>query len=215
MIDEQSKVKWENYKKEFTCLQEYGAKKGYIKNYSPELLKELSKYEFGGIPADVLVQSTRLLPLCTDREKIVLLLLALKEENCQIINADINSISLNPSYIDFINKNNRDVFGQITYVLVKEDGKEYVYDVTRNLVYLAKYFNKIENPQHKLITNRAIFLDHYLNHSEEDKPKYPILNPLINSLIVKSPFKEKYFYKSHEEITRGLKNYLSTLKARR
>lgn len=92
-------IKWEEHRKKYDILLKEGIKNGLINAYDDTLIEKLRHIYCGGIPATILLLYGKLSNgHCYDRSRLITL--GFEEDDFKVITADIDSLKLNPTYID-------------------------------------------------------------------------------------------------------------------
>lgn len=189
-------LKWNLYTKRKQLLFSYGFKNGLIKLYDHELLENLRHVYYGGLPATILLLHKNLSSgHCYDRGTLVTL--GFGDDDFQVVNAEIDDIKLNPTYIDkFKNqKFNKNYSVHCFAERTKKDGTTWVYDTSLGLVFEKSLYYKIENPKIRKIndkktTLRFLYEDFVMDSDiERDKYALPLILPNIEyKLTPTQPF---------------------------
>lgn len=189
-------IKWEKHRKKYDIFLKEGLKQGLIHAYDDVLIEKLRHIYCGGIPATILLLHGKLSNgHCYDRGRLVTL--GFEEDDFKVITADIDSLKLNPIYIDEYRKGKtceyfaNHLFAERTL----KDGTTWVYDTSVGLVFEKNLYYKLENPKvintdDKASTLKYLYYDFMRDsHIEIDKYALPLILPNIeNSLLPTQPF---------------------------
>ena len=191
MATKLEEMKWELHKKKYDELFDYGVKHGLIAAYDKELIKNLRHIYYGGLPASILLLHGKLSNgHCYDRGALVTL--GFGDDDFQVINADIDSLGLNPQYIDEYRTGNvNEHFANHCFAERKlKDGTTLVYDTSVGLVFEKSLYYKLENPKiTKIKDKKAILRFLYYDFQqdsdiERDKYVLPLILPSIENCLV-------------------------------
>lgn len=144
MATELEVKRWQEYNKNYREKFLAGIKSGQIRTYEQGFLDKLDRYYFGGLPLSIVLLCNKACNgFCYDRA--VFVALGLEDEDYVAVNADINSLRLNPIYID--EKDENPNYANHCFVIKKDkDGKEYVYDSSVGLVFDKSWYDEVEKP---------------------------------------------------------------------
>lgn len=198
-------MRWKLFNKKYNILFLYGVKHGLIQPYSDELLDTLRHFYYGGIPASILLLYEKICNgYCLDRGPLVTL--GFEDDSFKVIDANINSLRLNPQYIGEFRKGLLDENYAIHCFAERttKDGLTWVYDTSAGLVFEKNLYYKMEQPQLVKVNDekatmeflRADFLDDM--DIERDKYALHIILPMIESNLV--PIKSFYLEQLKKEI---------------
>lgn len=184
-------LEWEQHKKNYNKLFDYGVKHGLIHSYDNQLIENLRHIYYGGLPASILLLHGRLSNgHCYDRGTLITL--GFGDDDFQVVDADIDSLKLNPKYIDEYRHNkcsehySNHCFAERTMA----DGKVWVYDTSVGLVFEKSLYYKMQNPKITKINNRLttlkfLYYDFQQNSDiERDKYALPLILPNIEACML-------------------------------
>ncbi len=198
------KKKWELHEKKYKLLLEYGAKKGLIKVYDEKLIADLRQVYYKGLPVSILILHKWLSNgHCFDRA--LLISLGFNDDDFQVITANVDSLRLNPYYIDEYQKNkiSNDYATHRFAQRIKKDGTTWIYDTSIGLIFDKELYSKIENPRIKYVFDKQTTLeclDDFQKESniEEDKYALPLILPNLERYLV--PIQPFYYELLKQEI---------------
>lgn len=190
------KTRWQLHLERHRLLFRYGIKNGLIREYDEELLSKLRHVYYGGIPVSILLLHERLSNgHCYDRGTMVTL--GFGDDDFEVVDASIDTIRLNPKFIDKYKNQDMDVdYGDHCFAIRKKsDGTEWVYDTSLGLVIEKNLYFKMEKPKVRVVNSKEKTVD-YLNNLyfedcdiERDKYAVPLILPMIEAdLIATQPF---------------------------
>ena len=189
-------LKWKLHRKKYNILFYYGIKNGLIQSYDKELMSNLRHIYYGGIPATILLLHAYLSNgHCYDRGTLVSL--GFGEDDFQVVDADIDSLRLNPTYIDeYRAGKTSEHYGDHCFAeRTRPDGTTWVYDTSLGLVIEKGLYYKMENPKVRIVNNKQRtleFLDvDFVRDMDIERDKYalPLILPNIESnLVAIQPF---------------------------
>lgn len=196
------KMKWNLYQAKRSLLFAYGIKHGLIHPYEKELIENLRNVYYGGVPASIMLLCDE---LCAGRcyDRGLLVTFGFGDDDFQLVDADIDGITLNPKYVDsgFEHYGNH-CFAERT----DKNGTTWVYDTTVGMVYEKNLYYMIERPQITKINSEEdtlAFCDYKdIKNADIERDKYvlPLILPTIESIAESS--KDYYAKNLREEITR-------------
>ena len=128
-------LKWNLHCFKDTKLLIWGLKNGLIFPYSDKLIEKLRNVYYGGIPASIILLCDALTNgHCYDRALLLAKAFINDEDDIKLIYASINSIKLNPMYID---ENSEDsLYADHCFLeRITKDGRHLIYDTTTGFVY--------------------------------------------------------------------------------
>jgi len=166
MANLMDKMKWFLYKRKEDLVMRYGIATGKIMAYDKETIERLRKVYYGGIAASVVV-------LCNDMcqghcyDRGLLITLGFGDDDFQLVDADIDGITLNPTYVDEYNHGENDEhYGNHCFAeRTTKDGKTWVYDTTMGLVFDKKLYYYLQRPKITKINSKQDTLD-YIEYKE-------------------------------------------------
>lgn len=170
------------YKKEKLTL--WGLKNNLIKPYDEELITKLRHIYSGAIPASILLLSNCMCNgKCYDRAYVMAQAFLDTEDDVNLIYATVDSIKLNPRYID----ESDPLYADHCFVeRITKDGKHLIYDTSSGYVYDKKLYWLLENPKVRHITPKEVLVDRVKNDEynnlediERDKRNSIFILPLI------------------------------------
>lgn len=182
---ESNEKKWMLYKKRYEALFNEGVRKGLICCYEDELIKNLRHVYCGGLPLSILMLCNKACnSYCIDRA--IYITFGFLDDDFEVIDADIDSIRLNPEYIEKVKTNELGSnYGQHRFVeRIKKDGTVWVYDTSLGLAFEKKIYYELQHPQIKRIMNKEQTMKHgefqELKNANINVEKYalPILLPI-------------------------------------
>ena len=201
-------LKWKKYKKKKDLVFIYGLATGKIKPYDNETLERLRKVYYGGVSASVIILCDKLCEhRCYDRG--LLITFGFGDDDFQLVDADIDGITLNPKYIDQYNHGKEDEhYGNHCFAERKtRDGKTWVYDTTLGLVFEKSLYYFLENPKITKINSKQETLDFIeykeIANADISKDKYAV--HLILPNIEKIANNSNDFYK--DDLLREIELY--------
>jgi len=170
-------LKWKLYLKKRELLYDFGFKHGLIVPYSQKFIQNLREVYYGGVPASVILLSIN---LCNGRcyDRALLATFGFGDDDFQLVDADINSIALNP---DYASHSGNHCFAERT----TKDGRTWVYDTSVGLVFDKRLYYLIENPRITKINSKEdtiSFCDYQdIKNANINKDKYvlPLVLPRI------------------------------------
>jgi len=186
MTKEIGKLKWWLYLLKRNLLFYKGIKSGLIHSYEKKLIENLRHVYYGGVPASVMLLSTRLCNgHCYDRA--LLITLGFEDDDFRLVDADIDGILLNPEYADD-SKNNKHFANHCFVERKKKDGSVWVYDTSLGLVFDRDLYYQMEKPRITKVNDKQAVLD-YCEYQdiknadiENDKYALPIILPNIEAV---------------------------------
>lgn len=185
MITKLQEIKWNlhNYKSRQLLL--WGLKNGYIAPYDDKLIEKLRNIYYGGIPASILLLSNGMSNgHCYDRALLLSrAFLDEEDEDVQLVYATIDSLKLNPKFVD------KDAPLYADHCIVEritKGGQHFIYDTSSGFVYDKKLYWIIEHPQVRKINNKVSIIefvksDEYYHPDDIERDKYasPLILPMI------------------------------------
>lgn len=187
-IDE---LKWKLFKKKRFALLLYGLKTGLVHLYDEELLSRLREVSYGGLSASLLLLNAGLTNgYCYDRGPLITL--GFGDDDFQLVDADIDSIKLNPQYIKEYRegKLGDDYANHCFAERTDANGVVWVYDASDGLVVEKNLYYMMERPRITKVNGKAAtlaYLDYdFLRDADFERDKYvlPIVLPIIEDKLV-------------------------------
>lgn len=198
-------LKWKLFNKKRDILFEYGIKNGLIFGYDDKLLERLRDVNYGGLPASLIILNEKLCNgYCYDRGPLISL--GFGDDDFQIVDADIDSLRLNPEYIDEYKNNKIDNhYAEHCFAERKlKDGIVLVYDASLGLVFEKSFYYKLEHPKIRVVNNKEKTLnflrEEFLEDSSLERDKYilPLILPNLEKRL--TPIQPFYEEQLKEEI---------------
>lgn len=182
---EASKVeeRWNLYQEKYRELFNYGVDNGLIRLYSDALIKVLRNVYYGGLPASiVLLCNVACNGWCYDRA--ILLSLVFEDDDYQMVEADIDSLILNPRIIAKNEINPDPRYAEHCYLEGKGgDGSVWVFDTSIGLAIEKGLYEKMQHPKvnrvydKKTVMSFGEYQDIKNADIESDKYGLPLLMP--------------------------------------
>ena len=160
--------KFNLHKKRLNKLFAWGVKKGYIGMYNEDLIIKLRTIYYGGIPASILLLSNGMCNgHCYDRALLLSRAFLNEEDDVKLIYASINSLRLNPKFINDADPLYADhcIVERIT-----KDGQHIIYDTSTGFIYDKELYWKMEHPKVRKINNKKSIID-YIKLDEDCYPE--------------------------------------------
>jgi len=169
------KQKWQI--KRHDRLFKQGVSKGDIIPYPDAIFENLRPYNFGGIPASILL----FIPdLCNGNCNDMSLLMTLAFKDCQLISADTDYLRITAG---------KEHAGH-SYVETKDFGKDtWVADTSTGLLFKKKAYDKLEKPKVKGIRSKKECMESILTQETlasdfgENRYALPMILPNIESIV--------------------------------
>ncbi len=203
MATKLEKMKWKLHRKKYDILFNYGVKHGLIKAYDDKLIESLRHVYYGGISASILLLHEGLSNgNCYDRRSLITL--GFSDDDFQVVDADIDSLRLNPKYIDEYKESDEGFINHCFAERTLKDGTTWVYDTSIGLVFAKDLYYKLENPKIIKINNKRAtleFLSYELGHNVDlnnDKYALPMILPYIEKRL--EPTQPFYLEQLKQEI---------------
>lgn len=177
----------------------WGIRKGLIKPYDEDLLKRLREIYCGGLPISLLILHEGLSNgHCYDRGTAVAL--GFGDDDFRIVDADIDSIKLNPIYIDkYKGGKLSEHYGNHCFAeRTMSDGSVWVYDTSVGLVFEKNLYYRMEHPIITTVNDKEATLaflkeDFVREDIERDKYALPLILPMIEDSSKAFPYYEKAY----------------------
>ena len=159
---------WKLHNEKLYELTICGLKNGQISIYDDELIQKLRTIYYGGIPASILLLSNGMSNgYCYDRALLMARAFLDTEDDIQLVYASVDSIKLNPLYI---NDENPLYADHCFLERITKEGKHLIYDTTAGLIYDKDLYWKIENPKVRKI-NKKSSIEEFVRTEEELYPE--------------------------------------------
>lgn len=190
MATELEQLKWKLHKKKYDILFDYGVKHGLIRSYDNQLIENLRHIYYGGLPASILLLHGKLSNgYCYDRGTLITL--GFGNDDFQVVDADIDSLKLNPQFIDEYRYNNLSEYypNHCFAERTTSDGITWVYDTSVGLVFEKSLYYKMQNPKITKVNNRSttlkfLYYDFQRDSDiERDKYELPLILPNIEACM--------------------------------
>ena len=178
-------LKWNLYLKKKKLLYFYGFANGLIHSYEKELIENLRKVYYGGVPASIMLLCHGICNgHCYDRA--LLITFGFGDDDFNLVDGDIDGITLNPKYGS---RRKEKHFSNHCFVeRTKKDGTTWVYDTSSGLVFEKKLYYAIQRPKITKINSKQATLN-YIEYQEiknanpeRDKYVLPIIIPQIEAM---------------------------------
>lgn len=198
-------LKWLLHKIRYEVLFDYGVKHGMIHAYEKDLIENLRHIYYGGIPASILLLHGKLSNgHCYDRGTLITL--GFGKDDFQVVDADIDSLKLNPQLISKYREGILSEYypNHCFAERIKEDGTTWVYDTSLGLVFEKNLYYKLQNPKITKINDRDTTLKFLYydfqkdSNIQKDKYSLPIILPNIEANM--NPTQPFYLEQLKEEI---------------
>ena len=205
MATKLEQLKWKLHKKKYDILFDYGVKHGLIRQYDNQLIENLRHVYYGGFPASILLLHGKLSRgHCYDRGTLITL--GFGDDDFQVVDADVDSLKLNPQLVDECRYNNLSEHypNHCFAERILKDGRTLVYDTSLGLVFDKKLYYRLENPKITKINDKETTLEFLYYDSqrdsniETDKYTLPFLLPTIERNL--EPIQLLYSEQLKEEI---------------
>ncbi|MBQ7136748.1 MAG: hypothetical protein IJO43_02070 [Bacilli bacterium] len=195
MATKLERLKWELFKLKNQGLILSGFKKGLIRPYDDELIENLRHVYYGGIPASILLLLDNYCQgKCYDRA--LLITFGFGDDDFRLVDADIDSITLQPRYVDKY-RNSSDIhYGNHCFAeRTTKDGTTWVYDTTAGLVFEKDLYYKLQSPKvttvidKQQVINNIEYQEIKNANMEQNKHVLPLIMPHIEESVEKAlPF---------------------------
>lgn len=179
------KTKWELHLLKNKALIGEGTKKGLIHPYDSKTIERLRNVYYGGIPLSIILLSSQ---LCNGKcyDGATFISLGFGEDDFKIVYGDIDTLRLNPKFVDRYRKANDSTWNYADHAWAErtdKDGTVWVYDTTLGLVVEKKLYYKMERPKirHANGKDKTIeFLKDQITYEpESSKYALPLIIPNI------------------------------------
>lgn len=153
-------MRWKLHLKKYNILFNYGIKKGLTGSYDNELIENLRHIYYGGLPASILLLHEKFSNgHCYDRGTLVTL--GFGDDDFKVVDADIDSLRLNPKYIDECRQGNAsERFPNHCFAERKtKNGMTLVYDTSLGLVFEKSLYYRLENPKITKVNDKKTTLE--------------------------------------------------------
>lgn len=177
-------IKWYLHKYKLEKLLKWGLKNGYITPYDDTLIEKLRTIYDGGIPASIILLSDGMSNgHCYDRSLLMSQAFLDEEDNIQLLYMTVDSLKLNPKFID----NNDPLFADHCVVeRITKNGEHIIYDTSSGFVYDKKLYWLMEHPKVRHINNKNSIIEYVISNEyyykediERDKYALPLILPMI------------------------------------
>lgn len=188
MATKLERLRWKLFLKKRELLMHYGFMFGLIHPYEEETLEKLKEIYYGPIPASMIIKAVNMANHhCYDRA--LLLCFAFTDDKYEMVDADIDEITLHPAIVDEYRNSNDEHYGNHCFIIrEKQDGSRWIYDTTDGLVYDEKLYFKIQSPKITKVNSKEevinfieyqdILENNRMGRIEEDKYLLPTMLPL-------------------------------------
>lgn len=184
MITKLQDMKWKlhNYKSKQLLI--WGLKNGYIAPYDDTLIEKLRNIYYGGIPASILLLSNGMSNgHCYDRALLMSRAFLDEEDDVQLVYATIDSLKLNPKFVDRDNP----LFADHCIVeRITKNGQHIIYDTSSGFAYDKKLYWLMEHPKVRHINDKKSIMEfvksdecYHPEDIERDKYVSPLILPMI------------------------------------
>lgn len=197
MATKLEELRWKLFQKRYNILFQYGIKRGLIGAYSDELIEKLRHIYCGGIPASILLLYEKLSNgHCCDRSKLVTL--GFGNDNFRTVLAEIDTLRLNPQYIDEYRQgiSDEDYSVHSFAERIAKDGTVWVYDTSVGFVIEKSFYYRLEHPKIVGVKDEKETLEYldadFLREADIERDKYAL--PVILSIIEATLEPTQYFY---------------------
>lgn len=183
--------RWNLYQEKYRSLFNYGVENGLIRLYSDYLIEALRNVYYGGMPASiVLLCNDACNGFCYDRS--LLLSLALEDDDYQMVEADIDSLRLNPIYIAENEECENKSYAEHCYIEAKGgDGSVWVFDTSIGLVIEKGLYEEMQHPKVNRVFDKKTVMGFHdyreLKESDIEREKYtlPLVMPSYDAVASK------------------------------
>ena len=183
------KTKWELHLLKHKSLVFEGTKKGLIHPYDSKTIERLRNVYYGGIPLSIILLSNQ---LCNGKcyDSATFISAGFGDDDFKIVYGDIDTLRLNPRYIDNYRKANDSTWNYADHAWAErtdEDGITWVYDTTLGLVVEKNLYYKMEKPKTRHTNGKAktieFLKDQITYEPESNKYALPLIIPNIERTI--------------------------------
>lgn len=144
MVTQDDIKRWDEYNIRYNELLTEGASKGFVLPYFDEFFDKLRDYYSGDISVPILLLYRDFVNgYCYDCAPLVTL--AFKDNDYSILYGDVNSLKLNPKYVDCAPG-----YADHCFARVEDDGMEWIIDTTVGLIFEKGLYEKLEEPKIRL-----------------------------------------------------------------
>lgn len=177
-------IKWNLHNYKSRQLLIWGLKNGYISTYDDALIEKLRNIYDGGIPASILLLSNGMSNgHCYDRALLMSKAFLDEDDDVQLVYASIDSLRLNPQFIDPANP----MYADHCFVeRVTKDGQHLIYDTSTGFIYDKKLYWLMEHPKVRKRNSKSSIIDfvkseeyYHPENIERDKYASPLILPMI------------------------------------
>lgn len=161
MENTQERKKWEQHQLKQHKIFKEGILNNKIIPYDLNLIQRLRTVYFENIPASIwLLCGAKCDHCCYDLA--ILITLGFGDDDFLLIDANVDSIALNPSIVGEISKNKQQNINYANHRIALRkciDGSLWVYDTSRGLVFDRQLYFELENPQVTAVIKKQDVLD--------------------------------------------------------
>lgn len=184
--------------------------------YDDKLIEKLRNIYYGGLPASIILLSDSLTNgYCYDRALLLAKAFIEEEDDIKLLYASIDSIRLNPMYID---KKSKDPLYADHCILERttKGGHHLIYDTTNGFIYDKSIYWMIENPKVRHINDKESIKrfieddeEHLIEDLDRDKYVTPLIIPMIEETYERPT--EQYSARGIELLQREVELYKSLI----
>lgn len=201
--------KWDlhTYKRKKLLL--WGLKNGYITPYGDVLIEKLRTIYDGGIPASIILLSDGLTNGNCYERALLMSRAFLDEEDVRLLYASIDSLKLNPLYVD----REDPLYADHCVVEITTKNREHIiYDTSSGFAYDKKIYWLMEHPKIRRIDDKKTImemlkLEEYYHPENLEKDEYaaPLILPMIEMTYGRPT--EMYSYSGIELLQREIEHF--------
>ncbi len=183
--------RWNLYQEKYRQLFNYGVENGLIRLYSDRLIKALRDVYYGGMPASIVL-------LCNDAcngfcyDRALLLSLVLEDDDYQMVDADIDSLRLNPIYALKSEEEQDESYAEHCYLEAKGgDGRVWVFDTSVGLAFERGLYEEMQHPKVNRVFDKTTVMEFQdykeLKEADLENEKYalPFVMPSYEAVAEK------------------------------
>lgn len=175
-----------------------------IAPYDDELIKKLRNVYYGSIPASIILLTNSLCNgFCYDRALLLSKVFLNTEDDVNLIYADVDSIKLNPLYI------NEKSYDHCIVERITKDKIHLIYDTSTGLVYDKSLYWLLERLKIRKINNKQSIKDfvELENYSDINDDKYGalLILPMIEKICRRHD--ELYSTEEYNLLKKEIKHY--------